>query len=139
MLEQIEKLKAEREKLTTEYKNNQSEYKSEVKRIDKAIRSFERGMNELNGNSSTVGRPGVANEIEKILREQASPLHLKKIVAELHARHYSNAYQSISGLMQNYVKAGKKFRKMAPATYGLIEDKTISESVPEEVETEEAK
>lgn len=117
MEQQIEKLKKEREKLTTEYKNNQTEYKAEIKRIDRAIRNFQRGMNELNGN----GKPKVKSSsvIEEILTE-SEPLHLKILCEKLNERGIPMAYQSLSGLLQSYAKAGKKFVKTAPATFGLL-------------------
>lgn len=118
MILQIEKLKKEREKLVTEYKTSQTEYKSEIKRIDKAIRNFEKGVNELNG-AIKPKRLKTSSQIEKILAER--PLHLKQLVEKLNARGIPMGYQSVSGIMQLYAKAGKKFVKIAPATYALIE------------------
>lgn len=117
MEQQIEKLKQEKEKLTIEYKNNQTEYKSEIKRIDRAIRNFQRGMNELNGNSNPKVKS--SSVIEEILTA-SGPLHLKILCEKLNERGIPMQYQSLSGLLQSYAKSGKKFVKTAPATFGLL-------------------
>lgn len=137
MEQQIEKLKKEREKLTAEYKNNQTEYKAEIKRIDRAIRNFQRGMNELNGNSNPKVKS--SSVIEEILTE-SGPLHLKLLCEKLHERGIPMQYQSLSGLLQSYAKAGKKFEKTAPATFGLLSaapentEKTANEQIKAEAE-----
>lgn len=125
MYQQIEKLKTEKQKLTVEYKNNQTEFKGEINRINKAIRSFEKGMNELNGSTQPKRRKMMV-EIENILAGGA--LHVKEILARLHQAGFTNLhYQSISGILQTYAKAGKKFVKTAPATFGLLEQKIEGE------------
>lgn len=130
MQQQIEKLKQEKGKLTTEYKNSQVEYKAEIKRIDRAIKNFEKGMNELNGIAKPK-RQKSHSEIEKILSENG-PLHIKILCEKLNERGIPMGYQSLSGLMQLYSKAGKKFIKTAPATFGLIEALSV---VSETLET----
>ena len=121
MQQQIEKLKQEKEKLTVEYRNNQSQYKSEIKRISKAIRSFEKGVNELNGVAAKPKRQKSSSAIEQILSEHGA-LHIKELVKKLNERGVPMGYQSLSGIMQLFSKAGKKFNKVAPATYALIEN-----------------
>ncbi len=125
MQQQIEKLKQEREKLTAEYQNNQTEYKSEINRINRAIRSFEKGMSELNNGAPKPKRQKSSSVIEIILSE-TGPLHIKELVKQLNERGIPMGYQSLSGILQLYSKAGKKFIKTAPATFGLIkaEDQT---------------
>lgn len=120
MIQQIEKLKREREKLVVEYKNNQTEYKSEIKRIDKAIRTFEKGVNQLGVNSPHKSRVKTIEVIEKILA--GGPRHLKEIIAQLNSMNFGKSfeYQSVSGMLQLYVKAGKKIMKTAPATFALV-------------------
>lgn len=121
MYQEIEKLKQEREKLNVEYQNSQSEYKSEIKRINKAIRSFEKGISELNGTSAAKEkRPKTSSTIEQILSE-TGPLKITELAAKLNERGVPMKYQSLSGILQLYSKAGKKFVKTAPATYGLLE------------------
>lgn len=120
MIQQIEKLKETREKLTVDYKNNQTEYKAEIKRIDRTIKSFEKGMSELNGTTVKPKRVKSYSEIEKILSETGQ-LHVKEIVRRLNERGIPMSYQSASGLLQLYSKSGKIFTKTAPATYALIE------------------
>ena len=73
MYQQIEKLKKEREKLTVEYKTNQIEFKAEIKRINSAIRNFEKGINQLNGVVKPK-RVKSSSEIEKIFEEAELPL-----------------------------------------------------------------
>ena len=123
MQQQIEKLKQEKEKLTMEYHNNQNEYKSEIKRISKAIRSFEKGVSELNGAAAKPRRQKSSSAIEQILSEHGA-LHIKELVKKLNERGVPMGYQSLSGIMQLYSKAGKKFVKTAPATYALLEPST---------------
>ena len=118
MQQQIEKLKQEKGKLTTEYQNSQTEYKAEIKRIDRAIKNFEKGMSELNGVAKPK-RPKSHSVIETILAE-TGPLHIKQLCEKLNERGIPMSYQSLSGLLQVYAKAGKKFVKTAPATFGLI-------------------
>lgn len=120
MQQEIEKLKQEKNKLTTEYLNSRTVYKTEINKINRAIRSFEKGINELNGMAVKTKRLKSPSEIEKILAEEG-PLHIKQLCEKLNARHIPMSYQSLSGLMQLYAKAGKKFVKVAPATYKLIE------------------
>lgn len=119
MQQQIEKLKQEKEKLSIEYKNNQTEYKSEIKKIDRAIRNFERGMHALTGTVKPK-RQKSYSEIENILGENGA-LHIKELVKKLNERGFPMTYPSVSGLLQLYAKANKKFIKVAPATYALIE------------------
>ena len=118
MQQQIEKLKLEREKLATEFKNNQIEYKSEIKKIDRAIKSFEKGMNVLTGITKPK-RQKSYSEIENILSENGA-LHIKELVKKLNERGFPMTYPSVSGLLQLYAKANKKFVKTAPATYSLL-------------------
>ncbi len=125
MQQQIEKLKQEREKLTLEYQNNQTEYKSEINRINRAIKSFEKGMHELNSSASKPKRQKSSSVIETILSE-SGPLHIKDLVKRLNERGVPMSYQSLSGILQLYSKAGKKFIKVAPATYNLIEPRMQS-------------
>jgi hypothetical protein len=120
MQQEIEKLKQEKNKLMNEYQNSRSEYKTEINKINRAIRSFEKGLNELSGTAVKRKRPKSPSEIEKILAEEGA-MHLKKLCEKLNERHIPISYQSLSGLMQLYAKAGKKFVKIAPATYALIE------------------
>lgn len=137
MYQQIEKLKQEKEKLTVEYKNNQTEYKSEIKRINKAIRSFEKGVSELNGTAAAKAkRPKTSSGIEQILLK-SGPLHIKELVAKLNEQGIPMKYQSVSGILQLYAKANKKFVKTAPATYALIEPNVVSE-LEASAETENA-
>ena len=127
MQQQIEKLKQEKSKLTTEYQNSQVEYKAEIKRVDRAIRNFEKGMNELNGTAVKPKRQKSSSVIETILSE-TGPLHVKELVKKLNERGVPMGYQSLSGILQLYSKAGKKFIKTAPATYGLLESATTQTS-----------
>ena len=126
MQQEIEKLKQEKNKLTTEYQNSQTEYKSEINKINRAIRSFEKGLNELSGTAVKTKRPKSHSVIETILAE-TGPLHIKQLCEKLNERGIPMSYQGLSGLMQLYAKAGKKFVKTAPATYALIEPSVVSE------------
>lgn len=119
MLETIEKLKQEKHRLTAQFEAGKAGYKSEVGRLDRAIRNFERGLNELEGTTTEKSkRPPTIEEIEKIL--SSGPKHLKEIVAELNSGGREARYQSVSGLLQTYAKEGKRFIKVAPATYAMI-------------------
>ncbi|MEJ7848379.1 MAG: hypothetical protein WKF92_09845 [Pyrinomonadaceae bacterium] len=124
MLEEIEKLKLEKEKLQNEHVLHQGGYKSKMRRINTAIRNFEQGVPAAVDGSTPIRRRGAAIEIEKILREHKKPMHLKLIVAALHERLFVNSYQSISGLLQVFAKKEKKFTKVGPSTYALITAKT---------------
>lgn len=130
MQQEIEKLKQEKEKLTVEYQNSQLKYKDEVSKINRAIRNFEKGISELNGTPTRTKRPKASSEIEAILQEEGA-LHLKQLCQKLNERGIPMSYQSLSGLMQLYAKAGKKFVKVAPATYALIKQNTEQNTVSE--------
>lgn len=123
MQQQIEKLKQEREKLSTEFKNNQTEYKSEIRKINRAIKNFEKGMNELTGIVKPKKQKSYS-EIENILSENGA-LHIKELVKKLNERGFPMTYPSVSGLLQLYAKSNKKFIKVAPATYGLLEPESV--------------
>ena len=129
MQQEIEKLKQEKNKLTTEYQNSRIEYKTEITKINRAIRSFEKGLSELSGTMVKTKRPKSHSEIEKILAESGA-LHLKQLSEKLNERGILMSYQGLSGLMQFYAKAGKMFVKTAPATYALIEQNAVSEPEP---------
>lgn len=126
MQQEIEKLKQEKNKLTTEYENSRTEYKTEINKINRAIRSFEKGLSELTGTAVKTKRTKSHSEIETILKEEGA-LHLKKLSEKLNERGIPMSYQGLSGLMQLYAKAGKKFVKTAPATYALIEPNVVGE------------
>lgn len=132
MFEQIQKLQETKTKLKTDFEEHKTEYRTETKRIDRAIKIFEKGINELKGSTTISTRQKRYSVIEEILAENG-PLHLKKLCEKLHERGIPMHYQSLSGLMQMYVKAGKIFTKVAPATFGLIakapgeEEKAVSE------------
>ncbi|MCD9186297.1 MAG: hypothetical protein LUM44_07675 [Pyrinomonadaceae bacterium] len=119
MQQQIEKLKEEREKLTVEFQTSRTEYKSEINRINRAIKIFEKGMNELHGIIKPK-RQKSSSQIEAILSE-TGPLHIKRLCEKLNERGIPMSLQSLSGLMQLYSKSGKMFTKTAPATFGLLE------------------
>lgn len=75
MQQQIEKLKETKAKLKKDFDEYSAEYKTETKRIDQAIKNFEKGMNALSG----IAQPkrGKSNsEIENILREYGAS-HIK--------------------------------------------------------------
>lgn len=118
MQQQIEKLKETKAKLKRDFDEYHAEYKTETKRIDQAIRNFERGMNALSGTAKPK-RQKSYSEIENILSENGA-LHIKELVKKLDERGFPMTYPSVSGLLQLYAKAGKKFVKVSPATYGLI-------------------
>lgn len=119
MQQQIEKLKETKAKLKKDFDEYSAEYKTETKRINQAIRNFEKGMSALGGTAKPKRRKS-NSEIENILRENGA-LHIKEIVNKLNDRGIPMHYQSVSGLLQLYAKSGKKFVKTAPATYSLIE------------------
>lgn len=122
MHEEIEKLKAERQRIANRYKTNQKKLKLEMKRINTAIRKFEAGVEALNGKSSMIvpRNRGAVNEIERILAIGGA-MHLTKITEELRCRGFESiARQSVSGLLQTSVKFGRRFKKIAPATYSLL-------------------
>lgn len=119
MFEQIQKLKQTKAKLTASFEEHQKEYKTEVKRIDRAIKNFEKGIDALKGNVARITPQKKNSEIEKILSE-TGPLHLKQLCKKLNERGIPMQYQSLSGLMQLYAKAGKLFVKTAPATFALL-------------------
>lgn len=129
MQQEIEKLKQEKNKLTTEYENSRTEYKCEINKITRAIRSFEKGLNELSGTAVKTKRVKSHSEIEKILKEEGA-LHLKQLCEKLNERGIPMSYQGLSGLMQLYAKANKMFVKTAPATYALNEPNVVSEPEP---------
>ena len=119
MQQQIENLKREKTKLMSEYKKSQVEYKFEINRINRAIKNFEKGMNELNGITKPK-RQKSSSQIEAILSE-TGPLHIKRLCEKLNERGIPMSLQSLSGLMQLYSKSGKMFIKTAPATFGLLQ------------------
>jgi hypothetical protein len=130
MQQEIEKLKQEKNKLTTEFQNSRMKYKDEVNKINRAIRSFEKGLSELSGTAVKTKRPKSYSEIEAILKEEGE-LHLKQLCQKLNERNIPMSYQSLSGLMQLYAKANKMFVKTAPATYALIKQNTEQNLVNE--------
>lgn len=134
MIEQIEKLRQEREVLTTEHNANQKEYKGEIKRIDRAIKHFEKGMNVLQG---TIRPKGIKkySEIERVLAE-TGPLHVKQLCKKLHERGIPMKYASASGLLQFYAKSGKMFVKTAPATYGLLDSEILVTGTKQQAKTQ---
>jgi thiamine biosynthesis lipoprotein ApbE len=136
MFQAIEKLQREKEKLTTEFKENRTEYKSELKRINTAIKRFSQGYEALGSNLSKMPyKRGMATEIERILVNGA--MTIKQIVAELSVRGFSSVkYQSVSAVLQINAKAGKRFFKVAPATYALIRVQTPTEEVQVEQKVE---
>ncbi len=128
MFEVVEKLQVEREKLTVEFKESRIEYKAEVKRINKAIRKFSQGY-EVLGKPLLENPPkrGITAEVENILLNGAK--HVKEIVAELQNRGFSSRYQMVSGLLQTYAKANKKFKRVAPATFALISQTEVKNKI----------
>lgn len=123
MQQQIEKLKETKAKLKKDFDEYSAEYKIETKRIDQAIRNFEKGMSALSGTAKPK-RQKSYSEIENILSENGA-LHIKELVKKLNERGFPMTYPSVSGLLQLYAKSNKKFIKVAPATYGLIESKSF--------------
>jgi seryl-tRNA synthetase len=121
MLEQIEKLKIEKQKLTTEYKQASAEYKAEIKKIDKALNKFRQGVEALSDESPAKQEKQTATtEIEKILKEFGAS-KVKDITHQLHQRGFQTTEQTVSGILQRCVKAGKRFTKVGAATYALLE------------------
>ncbi len=128
MFEVVEKLQVEKEKLIVEFEKSRIEYKSEVKRINTAIRKFSQGYEALG--ETLQEKPlkrGIAAEIEKILLNGAK--HVKEIANELQQRGFSSHYQSISGLLQTYAKANKKFKRIAPATFALLSEPKVKNEI----------
>ena len=123
MHQAVEKLKTEKEKLTSEFKETRNEYRAEIKRINKAIRSFSVGFAALGGMKfENPPKRGMTHAIEKILAGGAK--RIREIIDELTKFGYHQIqYQSVSGLMQANAKAGKKFIKVAPATFALLPEK----------------
>lgn len=122
MFEVITQLKERKEKLASSFKRQKNEYRSKINQIDRAINSFEKGFKELQGEE--LRPPTTADIVETILRESRKPLHLKKIVAELNRRrNITSPYQSVSRLLQTYSKMGKRFKRVSPATFTLVQTK----------------
>lgn len=110
MYSEIEKLKGEKAKLMGE----RNQIDQEINRINGAIKKFLEGLRIL----SSEKKQSAAAEIEKILRENGKPLHLRQIITELENRGFSIAPTSVSATLQVYTKR-KKYEKVAPATFAL--------------------
>ena len=122
MIQVIEDLRKRKQKLTTNFKRQKKEYRTKINRIDRAIFNFEKGLQELG--TTEFPEPSTADVVETILRESRKPMHLKQIVAEINRRrNVTSPYQSVSRLMQNYSKMGKRFKRVAPATFALVHSK----------------
>jgi uncharacterized protein (UPF0335 family) len=121
-MQAIERLEAEKEKLTNKFNETRSEYKSEMKRINFALRKFRQGVDALSDESPAKQEKQTATgEIEKILGEFGSA-KVKDITFQLHQRGFAQTTeQTVSGILQRCVKAGKRFIKTAPGTYALLE------------------
>jgi len=120
-MQAIERLEAEKEKLTNEFNETHSEYKSEMKRINTALRKFRQGVNALSDESpAKQKKQTVTAEIEIILKEFGAS-KVKDITHQLHQRGFQTTEQTVSGILQRCVKAGKRFTKVGPATYALLE------------------
>lgn len=81
MQQQIEKLKETKAKLKKDFDEYSAEYKTETKRIDQAIKNFEKGMNVLAGTSKPK-RQKSYSEIENILGENGAS-HIKFLVKKM--------------------------------------------------------
>ncbi len=133
MFQAIEKLKTEKGKLTVEFIESRNDYRAEVKRINRAIRNFSKGIEAL-GATETENTPkrGMSKEIERILAGGAKTV--SQVVSELNRLNYNPHYQTVSGVLRSNAKAGKRFVKVAPATFALIPK---AEAATEEAESEE--
>lgn len=132
MFQAIEKLKTEKEKLTTEFIESRNDYRAEMKRINKAIRNFSKGMEALGTMEvENVPKRGMSKEIEKILAGGA--MTVRQVIDALNAADYRPNYQTVSGVLQANAKAGKKFKKVAPATFALITEAEAAEAEKEEL------
>lgn len=117
----IERLEAEKDKLTSEFNETRSEYKAEMKRINTALRRFRQGVDALSDESSAKQEKKTATaEVEKILKEFGTS-KVKDITHQLHQRGFQTTEQTVSGILQRCVKAGKRFTKVGAATYALLE------------------
>ena len=122
MFQAIEKLKTEKEKMTNEFIESRNDYRAEMKRINKAIRNFSRGIEALGATETEIEnqpKRGMSKEIERILANGARTV--RQVIDELNAANYRPNYQTVSGILQANVKAGKRFVKIAPATFALME------------------
>jgi hypothetical protein len=117
---EIEKLLEERERITREFQEHKTQFQTNLKQIYKALKNFTRSNAALG--QTVIRQRGMTEAIEEILQNKEK-LHLKEIVAALSEKGYTPIYQSVSGLLQTYAKADKKFVKVGPATFALIENK----------------
>lgn len=103
-------------------------FNAEIERIDQAILKFEEGVGILHGEQSNVAEEkpakSVAQAIEIILNDAGEPLHVKRITERLRFLGYQTAESTVSGTLQTYAKKKKKFKKTAPATFGVLEKKS---------------
>lgn len=78
-------------------------------------------LDVLKGNPPKTTPKPVADHVEAILLE-SGPMKVQLILEELAKRGVYSKVQNITGLMSRYMKAGKRFTRPAPATYGLLNE-----------------
>lgn len=123
MEETIQQLKNEKQQLELEYKNHRTMYAARLKRLDTAIRKGEEALTALAGGEPAVRqrrrRQGLPNAIEQILSERGA-MHLQDIFAELERRGFRTSLGTVHGICERYKQMGKRFRRVAPATYAVL-------------------
>ena len=126
MIQVIEDLRERKQKITSNFKRQKNEYRSKINRIDRAISSFEKGFKELQ--AGELRPPSTADIVESIMLENQKAMHLKEILKELNHRRpgVSFRYQSVSRLLQTHAKRRSRFKRIAPATFALIENEKLT-------------
>ena len=132
MKETIQQLKNEKQQLELEYKNHRVMYQTRRKQLDTAIRKTEEAVAALSGDEPAVKQrrrwQGLPDAIERILGEGGA-MHLQDIFAELERRGFRTSVGTVHGICERYKQMGKRFRRVAPATYAVLGGEAVTAAV----------
>ena len=131
MLEVVEKLQTKRDRLTKGFNKTRIVYRTEIKKIDAAVRKFTNAYTALQiilPEAVLTTKKSRTAAIAEMLAEHGS-MTVKSITAELLVRGYSTTVQSASGILQINAGKGLRFKRVAPATFALLETESLSAPV----------
>jgi len=91
---------------------------TENKNLTNEIKELKRALTLIGGKSRTIRKkrtgPSIPDLVEKILKESGKPLHVKEISKKIGVE-----AAKVSASLQRFLKAGKRFKRTAKATFGL--------------------
>lgn len=96
------------------------QHQTDIRNLNVEVKELQKALSLVGGKSLRASRgkrsgPSVPDAVEKVLKQAGKPLHVKEIAEKIGVE-----AARVSAGLQRFIKEGKRFKKTARATFGLV-------------------